>query len=110
MAQMPIQLASGRAQTLAPPPAYVRPPGAAAQPPAAPPKVSQVFDPGAISGGALRPGSIDQMTFRQRLEAANRGGTIQHPAAGKSPLMVPTPNQGPNQAPSIPTLTPAQLA
>jgi hypothetical protein len=107
MAQMPIQLASGRAETYAPPPAYVRPPGAASQPPAAPPKVSQAFDPGAISGGVLRPGSIDQMTFRQRLEAAHRGGPVQHPAAGKSPLMLPPAGQG---APSIPSLTPAQLA
>ncbi len=107
MAQMPIQLASGRAEPYAPPPAYIRPPGAAAQPPAPPPKASQAFDSGAISGGALRPGSIDQMTFRQRLEAANRGGPIQHPGAAKSPLMAPP---SPGGAPSIPTLTPAQLA
>ena len=107
MAQMPIQLASGRAEPYAPPPAFVRPPGAAAQPPAAPPKISQAYDSGVIPGGVLRPGSIDQMTFRQRLEAANRGGPIQHPAAGKSPLMAPPALK---QAPSIPTLTPAQLA
>lgn len=107
MAQMPIQLASGRAAPYAPPPAYAYPPGAAAQPPAAPPKISQAFDSGAISGDVLRPGSIDQMTFRQRLEAAHRGGPIQHPGAGQSPLMVPP---APRQVPSIPTLTPAQLA
>ncbi len=107
MAQMPIQLASGRAQPYAPPPAVVPPPGAAAQPPAAPPKISQAFDPGAISGGVLRPGSIDQKTFRQRLEEAHQGGPVQHPAAGKSPLMLPPAGKG---APSIPTLTPAQLA
>ncbi len=107
MAQMPIQLAAGRAAPYAPPPAFVAPPGAAAQPPAAPAKTSQPFDPGAISGGALRPGSIDQKTFRERLEEAHRGGPIQHPAAGKSPLMLPPAGQG---APSIPTLTPAQLA
>lgn len=111
MAQMPIQLASGRADLFAPPPAYVRPPGAAAQPPSRPPKVSQAFDPGAISGGVLRPGSIDQMTFRQRLEAAHRGGQVEHPAAGQSPLMVPqiSPDAAKN-VPSIPTLSPAQLA
>ena len=107
MAQMPIQLAAGRAQPYAPPPAFVAPPGTAAQPPAAPPKISQAFDPGAISGGVLRPGSIDQKTFRQRLEDAHRGGPIQHPATGKSPVMMPPAGQG---APSIPTLTPAQLA
>lgn len=114
MAQMPIQLASGRADPFASPPAYVRPPGAAAQPPSAASRTNQNFDSGAISGGVLRPGSIDQMTFRQRLEAAHRGGSIEHPAAGKSPLMAPPsnqgPNQGPKQAPLIPTLTPAQLA
>jgi hypothetical protein len=107
MAQMPIQLAAGRAEPYAPPPAYLRPPGSATKPPAAAPKASQAFDLGAIPGGVLRPGSIDQMTFRQRLEAANLGGPIQHPGAGKSPLMVPPAPQG---APSIPTLTPAQLA
>jgi hypothetical protein len=107
MAQMPIQLASGRAAPYAPPVAYAYPPGAAAQPPAAPPKVSQTLDPGAISGDVLRPGSIDQKTFRQRLEEANRGGPIQHPAAGKSPVMMPPAGNG---AASIPTLTPAQLA
>jgi hypothetical protein len=107
MAQMPIQLASGRAQPYAPPLAVVHPPSAAAQPPAAPPKISQAFDSGAISGDVLRPGSIDQKTFRQRLEEAHRGGPIQHPAAGKSPLMVPPAGKG---ASSIPTLTPAQLA
>lgn len=107
MAQMPIQSVAGRAEPYAPPPAYVYPPGSAARPPAATPKISQAFDPGAISGGVLRPGSIDQMTFRQRLEAANRGGPIQHPAAGKSPLMAPPAAKG---GPSIPTLTPAQLA
>jgi hypothetical protein len=111
MAQMPIQLASGHAAPHAPPPAFVRPPGSGANPPAPPAKISQAFDSGAISGGVLRPGSIDQMTFRQRLEAAHRGGPIQHPAAGKSPLMVPQLSPAAAQnVPSIPTLTPAQLA
>lgn len=103
MAQMPIQLASGRVAPYAAPPPAAPPPGA----PPATAGGGQAVDSGAIPGGLLRPGSIDQMTFRQRLEAANRGGPVPPRASGQSPLLVP---ETPRPAPSIPTLTPAQLA
>ena len=109
MAQMPIQLVAGRAQNyVAPPPlAPAQSQGAPAQNPGqAPAGTSQAIDPGAISGGKLRPGAIDQMTFRQRMMALNRadppvGGAARAPAAAPATL---------KPAPAIPTLTPAQLA
>lgn len=125
MAQMPIQLVAGRAQSYVPP-ASIAPSGAPPSPPAAAaprplpaaPKSSQAFDPGAISGGQLRPGSIDQVTFRERMAALNRADV----APGSTPRAMPgaaaqLPAQSPiamppavRSAPAIPSLTPAQLA
>ncbi len=109
MAQMPIQLVAGRAQNyLAPPPT------APAQIPPAPAQVpmgaGQAIDSGAISGGKLRPGAIDQMTFQQRMMALNRAdppAALFPGGAGRSPMAAPAPLKS---APAIPTLTPAQLA
>lgn len=110
MAQMPIQLVSGRAQShLAPPP----PPGPA---PAAP-SFTQAVDSATIPGGALRPGAIDQTSFRARMAALNRadppaGGVPRAPLAPSAPPSVTAsaPPSNPPSIPGIPTLTPAQLA
>lgn len=110
MAQMPIQLVSGRAQShLAPPP----PPG----PVPAASSSAQAVDSGTIPGGALRPGAIDQTSFRARMAALNRAD----PPAGGVPRAPLAPPASPSAAasvppsmlpsiPGIPTLTPAQLA
>lgn len=98
MAQMPIQLVSGRAQS------FVAPPSANAAPAA--PNSGQTFDSGAITGGALRPGAIDQKTFRQRMAELNRAD----PPAGGFPRPVAVAPAPAKAAPGIPTLTPAQLA
>ncbi len=102
MAQMPIQLVAGRAQSYVAPP----PPAPAQSPGQAPAGASQAIDPGAISGDKQRPGAIDQMTFRQRMMTLNRadppvGGGMRAPAPAPAAL---------KPAPAIPTLTPAQLA
>ena len=111
MAQMPIQTASGRAEPYAPPLVPARPPVSAGKAAPGAPKAAQAVDAGGISGGLLRPGSIDQVTFRQRLEAANRGGAVPRPNIGQSPLMVPqTSKVAAKSTAAIPTLTPAQLA
>src|SRR5262245_54760991 len=86
MAQMPIQLYSGRAA----PPAEALP---AVRSPAAYP-LDQSGVSGGIAGGLLRPGAIDQAQFKAYLEAAQARAGIQ--ARGFSP--------------PVPTLTPAQLA
>ena len=76
--------------------------------PPAMPGGNQAVSPGAgaISGGLLRPGAIDQPQFQAMLQAAQAAG---HP--GISPQVQP--NRTPNQASiinGIPTLTPAQFA
>lgn len=87
MAQMPIQLHSGRA----PPPAGALP---AVRPPVSYPADRNDIS-GGISGGLLRPGAIDQTAFKAHLEAARtRAGDPPRAAFG----------------PPVPTLTPAQLA
>ena len=99
MAQMPIQSMSGRAD-----PYSAAMPAAAASPPrVAFPRSSYVYDPGGISGGKLRPGSIDQEQFKAYLAAARKEAV---------PAPAPPPAAPAAQAvPSgIPTLSPAQLA
>ena len=86
MAQMPIQLYSGRAAP------YAEALPALRAPTAYPVDRSDVS--GGISGGLLRPGAIDQAQFRAYLEAAQGRAGAQ--ARGFSP--------------PVPTLTPAQLA
>ena len=106
MAQMPIQLVAGRAQNyLAPPP-----PAPAPKPAQAPAGTTQAIDPGAISGGKLRPGAIDQMTFRQRMAALNRADPpTAYPAGNAVRTPAPAATAVKSSA-AIPTLTPAQLA
>jgi hypothetical protein len=63
----------------------------------------------AISGGLLRPGSIDQTTFLQMLQQQQQNRT----AAGVGGKAVPMPMQGfqaTGAAPAVPTLTSAQFA
>ena len=61
---------------------------------------------GAISGGLLRPGAIDQPQFRAMLQAAQSAQQ-----AGPQPAIPPDPASGPAPAfDGIPTLTPAQFA
>lgn len=98
MAQMPIQLVAGRAQPYAPPPL-----GPSLAPPAG---AGQVVDPGAIPAAKLRPGSIDQTTFRARMAALNRADSPSSGLTPPAPAKTPTAS-GPS---AIPTLTPAQLA
>jgi hypothetical protein len=131
MAQMSIHQVAGRAQIFPPPPTPNAPapqatPAASASAAAA---STQPFDPAAIPGGRLRPGAVEQTTFRQRMMALNRadaptGQTVfrsasqaaQAPFQGGGPLIDTTPRAplvGPapsQKMPSIPTLTPAQLA
>jgi hypothetical protein len=123
MAQMPIQMVAGRAQSYLPPTPSNMPPvapakasaQATAQLPARPPSTAQAVDLGAISPKTLRPGSIDQVTFRERMAALNRADPSPFAPAATTPPQVPA--QSPlalppaaKAAPSIPTLTPAQLA
>jgi hypothetical protein len=93
MAQMPIQLLSGRADvSLAALSAQGRP-GAGLLPPA-----SNPVDPGGIEGGLLRPGAIDQQKFKRYLADAQKQSVTAPPQpAGSAP-------------PGIPTLSPAQFA
>jgi hypothetical protein len=99
MAQMPIQMISGRAD-----PFTAASPAAASSPPrVAIPRAAYLYDPGGISGGKLRPGSIDQEQFKAYLAAARKEAV----AAPTTPLAAPP------SAPAgrgIPTLSPAQLA
>jgi hypothetical protein len=95
MAQMPIQSMSGRAESFT----AVTPAAFPAQPTVAIPRASYVFDPAGISGGKLRPGSIDQELFKAHLAAAQKAEMVASPAPARM------------AAPSgIPTLSPAQLA
>lgn len=112
MAQMPLQFMAGRAQLAA---------LVAARPPAVAPVVRggvQGLDSEAISGAisgsvpgsapglALRPGSIDQTTFRARMEALNRAD----PGLGAVAVRPPVVKPAAKLVPDVPTLTPAQLA
>ena len=107
MAQIPIQLLAARANLftgqgpgvtsgMAPPPSRATAPAG-----------TYLIDAGGISGNALRPGAMDQAQFKTLLAAAQK-------ASEKAPDAGPTPTaqsrSGPQSAPGIPTLTPAQLA
>jgi hypothetical protein len=99
MAQMPIQTMSGRTDSVS-----AASPAAAAGPPrVAIPRTAYLYDSGGISGGKLRPGSIDQEQFKAYLAAARKDAA----AAPASPSAPPAPAPA---ARGIPTLTPAQLA
>ena len=64
---------------------------------------------GAISGGLLRPGSIDQTTFLQMLQQQQANRTAA--GVGGKAVAMPAPNlQAASSAPSIPTLSSAQFA
>ncbi len=87
MAQMPIQLYSGRADRYA-----------AGAPPARPvgiPGATYLVDRGGIPGGLLRPGAVDQAQFKALLAASQAQSTA-------APLR--------ESGPRIPTLSPAQFA
>ena len=102
MAQMPIQTMSGRAAPFA----AAHAAAAAGQPRLATPPAAYIFDPGGISGGKLRPGSIDQEQFKAYLTAAQKQAVVAPPAQPATPA-------GPAATPparGIPTLSPAQLA
>jgi hypothetical protein len=95
MAQMPIQTMSGRAD-----PFSAASPAAAFNPPRlAVPRTAYLHDSGGISGGALRPGSIDQELFKAHLAAARKEAV--------APPAMPAPAPA---ARGVPTLSPAQLA
>jgi len=102
MAQMPIQTMSGRAD-----PFSAALPAAAASPPrVAVPRAAYLYDPGGVSGGKLRPGSIDQEQFKAYLAAAQKQSVTAPPASSAAPA----PMAAPPAARGIPTLSPAQLA
>ncbi len=86
------------------------PPGLfAAQAPSLSAPLGSTGGSGAISGGLLRPGSIDQATFLQMLRQQEQN----REAAGVGGKAVPMPVQGfqaASSAPSIPTLSSAQFA
>ena len=99
MAQMPIQTMSGRAD-----PFSAANPAAAASPPrVAIPRAAYLYDSGGISGGKLRPGSIDQELFKAHLAAARKEAVVAPPAPPAMPAPAPAPR-------GVPTLSPAQLA
>ena len=103
MAQMPIQMISGRAE-----PFTAASPAAAASPPrVAIPRASYLYDSGGISGGKLRPGSIDQEQFKAHLAAARKEVAVAPPAPAGAPASAPAARGVPS---GIPTLSPAQLA
>jgi hypothetical protein len=65
--------------------------------------------PGAISGGLLRPGAIDQAQFKSMLQAAQTAQAAKQSA--QQPLAIPSPQASqPSPLDGIPTLTPAQFA
>lgn len=65
---------------------------------------------GAISGGELRPGSIDQATFVQMLLQQQQQQQQNRQAAGVGGKAVPMPIQSFQSAPKVPTLSSAQFA
>jgi hypothetical protein len=103
MAQMPIQMLSGRADPFA----AASPAVLSSAPRIAIPRGAYLYDPGGISGGKLRPGSIDQEQFKAYLAAARKEAVTAPPA----PLAAPSPAPAARGVPSgVPTLSPAQLA
>ena len=78
----------------------------AVQAPSASAPLGSTEGSGAISGGLLRPGSIDQTTFLQMLQQQQSN----REAAGVGGKPVAMPVQGFQSAPSIPTLSSAQFA
>ena len=103
MAQMPIQMISGRADPFT----AASPAVLSSQPRVAIPRAAYLYDPGGISGGKLRPGSIDQEQFKAYLAAARNEAA----AAPPTPLAAPSAPPPARGVPSgIPTLSPAQLA
>jgi hypothetical protein len=83
-------------------------PAAASSPPrVAIPRTSYLYDPGGISGGKLRPGSIDQEQFKAYLAAARKEAVVAPPAPAAAPASAPAARGVPR---GIPTLSPAQLA
>jgi hypothetical protein len=87
MAQMPIQSMSARADPFVASPARVIP------------RAAYLHDAGAISGGRLRPGAVDQELFKAHLAAARTEAAAAPPAPLPSPV-----------GPGVTTLSPAQLA
>src|SRR5688572_17749161 len=103
MAQMPIQMISGRADSFT----AASPATASGPPRVAIPSAAYLYDPGGISGGKLRPGSIDQEQFKAYLAAARKEAAVAPP----TPLAAPSAPPPARGIPSgIPTLSPAQLA
>lgn len=89
------------------------PPGlfaAQAPSPYAPPSAPMVSAPesGAISGGLLRPGSIDQTTFLQLLQQQQQNRAAA--GVGGKPVAMPVQGFAGNSAANIPTLSSAQFA
>src|SRR5688572_9581369 len=103
MAQMPIQMLSGRADLFA----VASPAVLSSQPRVAIPRAAYLYDPGGISGGKLRPGSIDQEQFKAYLAAARKEAVVAPPAPAAAPASAPAAHGIPS---GIPTLSPAQLA
>lgn len=100
---MPIQSLSGRSDPFS----AALPVAASGPPRVAIPRAAYVHDSGGISGGKLRPGSIDQEQFKAYLAAARREASVAPPAP-LAASAAPQPSRG---VPSgIPTLSPAQLA
>jgi hypothetical protein len=87
MAQMPISMMSARADPFVASPARVIP------------RSAYLHDAGAISGGRLRPGAVDQELFKAHLAAARTAATAAPPAPLPGPVR-----------PGVPSLSPAQLA
>jgi hypothetical protein len=95
MAQMPIQSISGRAEPFA----ALLPASATTQPRVAIPRAAYLHDAGAILGGMLRPGAIDQEAFKAHLAAARKAAVTAPPEPDVARAFA-----------GIPTLSPAQLA
>src|SRR5262245_2347357 len=72
--------------------------------------LGQTEGTGAISGGVLRPGSIDQASFVQMLQQQQQQQQQNRQAAGVGGKAVPMSTQGLQSAPAIPTLSSAQFA
>jgi hypothetical protein len=103
MAQMPIHMLSGRTDPFS----AASPAAAASERRMAIPHAAYIHDSGAISGGKLRPGSIDQEQFKAYLAAARKEAAAGPP----TPLAAPSESPPARATPSgIPTLSPAQLA
>lgn len=98
MAQMPIQMLSGRADPFA-----AASPAALSPPRLAVPRAAYLHDSGAIPGGRLRPGAIDQELFKAYLAAARKEAVVAAPAPPAASAAAPSSH-------GVPTLSPAQLA